>query len=187
MCGRAEIRNEINNGTAVDWCVPNPTFNVFPEWDYVQGRDWLDGATVSATVEGKPECVGSGISSKQGEDINTSFEMHFPPECVVVPGYKVIVTDGVTTRSLIVQKLGITNVDESANSVAGVADIGAVVNVSAYLTGYPNIDLNVTDGTWLADFNTRGVDLVGGTEPTCGNASIQDAEGNRTTVAWCVP
>jgi hypothetical protein len=104
-----------------------------------------------------------------------------------MPGDNVIVTDGVSTRSLIVQKLGVTSVDESANSLAGVAEIGADVNVSAYLSGYPTIVVNAADGTWLADFDTLGVDLVGGADPTCGNVSIQDAQGNRTAVAWCVP
>jgi len=184
MCGRAEVRDKIGNRTALDWCAPNPTFAVFPEWGYVQGWDWLEGVNVSASIEGKPACVGAGLSSKPGGGGSTSFEMHFPPECVVTAGDNVKVTDGVTTRSIVIQTLGITTVDAAANTVTGIADTGTVVQVSEYVPGYPTLAVTAAADTWLADFNTIGVDLLSG---DCGTTRILDDAGNATAADWCAP
>ncbi|MGW8179967.1 MAG: hypothetical protein ACWGQW_14575, partial [bacterium] len=53
MCGRADILDEAGNSTAVDWCVPNTRFTVFPERNYLEGFEWPDGAVVSISVAGK--------------------------------------------------------------------------------------------------------------------------------------
>jgi Tol biopolymer transport system component len=193
MCGRAEVRDKIGNRTALDWCVPNPTFSIFPAWNYVLGQNFRNGATVYGTIGGKladdgTPCATSGVANKPEGELNTYVEMYFwQPGCAPEVRDVVTLTDGDSTRTHIVRALTVTEVNEAENTVVGTADIGAVVNVSAYLPGFPTIDLTVMDGTWLADFDTLGVDLVGGTDLTCGNVRIQDEEGNTTAVAWCVP
>ena len=54
MCGRAEIRDEMGNSTAVDWCTPPPPPIPFiwadPNADYINGWNWPEGNTVTANL-----------------------------------------------------------------------------------------------------------------------------------------
>jgi len=180
MCGRSEIRDEQGNSTAVDWCIPNPTFLVSPEQEWFHGRDWPDGATVSITVEGKPECTTAK------ESWGASFSGSFGAGCDVVVGDTVTFFDGATTRTHTVRELGVTEVDKVANTVSGTAPIGEVVHVGLHGYGGTAQQLTVTDGTWLADFGLLDppFDLK---EGMCGRAEIRDDQGNSTAVDWCIP
>jgi hypothetical protein len=178
MGGRAQIYDEVGNGTAVDWYLPNPHFTIFPEWEWFDGMDWPDGATVGITVEGKDECTTAGVSE------GYFFNGGFPEGCDVAPGDVVTFADGTTTREHTVRNLAITDVDKGENTVAGTADPGAVVHVWVHEIGG---DLQPTageDGIWLADFDDSGVDLV---ENMGGRAQIYDEAGNGTAVDWYIP
>ena len=94
MGGRAEIRDGEGNATAVDWWLPNPRFVVFPEWEWYDGLDWPDGATVDITVEGKAECTTSGTSG------GNFFNGGFPEGCDVQAGDTVIFSDGIESDFL---------------------------------------------------------------------------------------
>jgi hypothetical protein len=178
MCGRAEIGDEFGNATAVDWCIPNPRFTVWPESDRMDGGEWPDGP-VSVSVEGKPECSTTKISE------GGYFNEPFPEGCDITVGDKVTFSDGVTTRSHTVRNLAITGVDEAADTVAGTADIGEGVSVGVYdFSGESELQLTAEDGTWLADFTLTGTNLV---EGMCGYARVGDEVGNVTQADWCIP
>jgi hypothetical protein len=177
MGGRAEIRDASGNGTAVDWYIPNPHFTVFPEWEWFDGMDWPDGATLTITVENKPECEVA-VESWGG-----FFNGSFGEGCDLAIGDAVTFADGTTTRTHTVRNLAVTTVDAEANTVAGTADDGAVVYAWVHEFGY-DMQITVEGGTWLADFGSLGFDLL---EGMCGRSEIRDGDGNATAVDWCVP
>jgi hypothetical protein len=51
--------DEDGDNTISGYYIPNPRFTVFPEWEWFDGLDWPDGATVTITVAEKPECETS--------------------------------------------------------------------------------------------------------------------------------
>jgi hypothetical protein len=178
--------DEDGDGTSFDYWVPNPRFTVFPEWEYVEGWEWLDGAMVTASVSGKPECTVEGLSGYPEWDPWTTFvSMGFPEGCDVMAGDVVTLTNAAATRKHLVQNLAVTGVDMTADTVEGIADPGAQVHVWPHEFG--EYELQPTageDGSWLADFTSLGFDLQ---EGMCGRAEIRDEAGNATAVDWCVP
>jgi len=184
--GRAEIRDEAGNATAVDWQIPDPRFTVFPEWEYVEGWDWLDGATVTAAIEGKPECSVEGMAGYPEWDPWTTFvSMNFPEACDVVAGDVVTLTDGATMRTHTVRDLAIAALDIAADTISGTADAGAALHVWPHGFGEYEVQPAAdADGAWLADFGAVGFDLQ---EGMCGRAEIRDEAGNTTAVDWCTP
>ena len=185
MAGRTEIRDEVGNATAVEWRIPSPHFSVFPDWKYVEGYEWPDQVTMTATINGKPECSAQGtVGYPEWDRWNTLVSMNFPQECHIEVGNVVTLTDGATTRTHTVRNLAITAVDKAANTVSGTADAGAQVHVWAH--GYNELVTTTgEDGTWLADFDSIGIDLL---EGMCGRAEIRDEMGNATAAPdWCIP
>jgi len=173
---RAEIRDEMINATTVDYWIPNPHFTVFPKWEWFDGLEWPDGATVDISVAGKPVCATSSVSS------GFFFNGGFPEGCNLVIGDVVVFTDGDAVRTHTVQNLNVTAVDVAADTVAGVADPGAVI----YVWPHEGPEVQVTadaGGEWLADFSGL-FDIVAATE---GRSEIRDEAGNATAVDWLVP
>jgi hypothetical protein len=177
MGGRVEQYDEDGDATSVDWWIPNPRFTVFPEWEWFDGMDWPDGATVDITVDGKPKCAVAA------ESLSGFFNGSFGEDCDVEIGNTVTFTDGETIRTHTIQNIAITVVDKVANTVAGTADVGALIYAWVHEYGY-EMQLTVEDGTWLADFGSAGLDLV---ENMGGRAEIRDEFGNATAVDWWIP
>ena len=175
--GRSEIRDPVGNGTAVDWYVPNPRFTVFPEWEFFDGLDWPDGATVTITVAGKAECEATRQSW------GGFFNGNFGEGCDVEVGDTVTFTDGATTRTHVVRNLTVTSVDETDDTVAGTADEGEVVYVWPHETGQQLFVTVGASGAWQVDF-TEQYDILAG---SAGRAQIPDESGNATAVDWSVP
>lgn len=179
--GRAQIYDELGNSTAVDWSTPapppNPHFTVFPEWEFFDGLDWPDGANVSISVEGKPEC------SLQRESWGGFFNGNFPEGCDLMVGDVVTFTDGVTTRTHTVRNLAATGVDEASNIVSGTSDPYETVYVWQHEPG-EQIPVEANEsGEWLADLS--GVyDIRPGSS---GRSEIRDEVGNATAVDWSLP
>lgn len=154
-----------------------PHMVVFPEWEFFDGLDWPDGATVSISVADKPVC------SVEKESWGGFFNGNFGDGCDLVIGDEVTFSDGTTTQKHIVQNLSVTQADAATDVVAGTADEGAVVSVWPHETGLPETVTVGADGSWSIDF-TSTFDLAVGTE---GRAQINDENGNATAVDWRVP
>lgn len=174
--GRSEVRDEQGNSTAVDWYVPNPRFVVFPEWEWFDGLDWPDGATVNITVDGKPEC------STAQESWGFFFNGSFGEGCDIVFGDQVTFAAGDIVLTHTVQILAVTEVDLPADTVDGTAGPGAIVQVWPHETGQTLEVMAIEDGRWQADF-TGIFDLV---EGSCGRSQIVVGV-NATAVDWCGP
>lgn len=163
--------------TQFGWFVPNPRFTVFPEWEWFDGMDWPDGATVTINVEGKPDCT------TKKESWGYFFNGGFPLGCDVAIGDTVTFTDGETIRTHIVRNLTVSNVNLAEDIVAGTADEGAVVYVWPHATGHQLESIANANGNWQVDF-TGVFDLIMG---EYGRSEVRDEFGNSTAVDWGVP
>jgi hypothetical protein len=182
--GRAESRDEAGNATAVDWRIPYPHFSVFPVWEYVEGYEWPAGATVTASIEGTPECVTEGVANyPEWDPWNTFVSMNFPETCDIQAGEVVTLTDGETTRIHTVQNLAITGANATEDTVSGAADEGVLITVWPHATGEQLQATADSSGMWQVDFTGR-FDLVPGAG---GRSEIRDEAGNATAVDWYVP
>jgi hypothetical protein len=160
--------------------IPNPHFTVFPEWGWLEGYEWPDGALVDVEVTGMPECTTSEISS------DGFFGVGFSEGCTVGVGDEVLISDGSTNRTHTVQQLAIDGADEISDAVIGTADFNTeLYTLHAWIH---EVDgsykaLTLENGSWLADFSA--FDLLPG---MCGRVEINDNEyGNGTAEDWCVP
>lgn len=187
--GRAEIRDDAGNATAVDWYVPNPHFAVFPEWESIEGWEWPAGAVVHLTIEDpatlqSPDYSGDEPVGPTPWDPNQLWvQFNFANTYDMKPGDIVTLDDSVTARTHTVRNLGITAVDREANTVAGIADVDETVYVWPHATGQQLQATVGASGTWQVDF-TGIFDLV---PNECGRSEIRDEAGNATAVDWCVP
>lgn len=118
-------------------------------------------------------------------DPRTYVHFDFAGEYDLKVGNIVTVTDGTTGRTHVVHNLSVMAVDAAADTIAGTAGAGAVVQVWPH--GFnQTATVQVTagdDGAWLADFDGL-FDLVAGTD---GRSQILDGAGNATAVDWAAP
>ncbi|OGN92690.1 MAG: hypothetical protein A2Z71_02800 [Chloroflexi bacterium RBG_13_50_21] len=178
-CGRTQVYDEDGNGTAVDWCVPNPYFTIFPETGRFEGFNWPDGAIVTITVGGREDRCTSTVESWGG-----FFDGGFPEGCgELYASNQVRMTDGTTTLQHTVRNLSISEWNTNADTLTGWAYRGAQVVV--WLHGYDYAVLTPiagSDGSWMADFSTIPFDLDYGIG---GRVMIYDIDdGNATAVDW---
>lgn len=181
MQGAVEVWfDEFNDSTIFNWYIPNTRFTVFPEWEWFDAYDWAEGATVTVTIAGKPQC--SFARQSPGDFFNGDF----PEGCDVQIDDMVTFTDGETTRTHTVQNLAVTKANHDDNTIKGTANPGAEVYVWPHATGEQQLAIAKTNGAaqgkWTVDFS--GIyDLTPG---ECGRSEIRDEFGNSTAVDWCI-
>ncbi len=168
--------------THVNWRVPNPHFWVNTDGfgsAGVVGNEWASNGSVTIEVESTVESPDATWPT--GPD--GSFNM--PPQVMVVEGDLVTVTDGSSTKTLIVSSLGVA-VDAEADTVSGSAPEGTVVSVDVF--GGPNQEVVANSSeVWTADFSPDSgfeFDLIPGTH---GSALLSDNDGDATNLGWRVP
>ncbi|NIN96005.1 MAG: hypothetical protein GTN93_13310, partial [Anaerolineae bacterium] len=174
--------------TRIGFYVPATRFTVFPEWNYLEGYEWPDGAEVSITVEGKEDCsTGATAGYPEWDPWNTFFSLNFPEGCVIEVGDSITLSFGMLNLTHIVQSLAITEVDTEANTVAGTADFDPeqyMLHTWIHDIEDSYMQLTAEGGIWLADFGSLGFDLdvnMGG------RVEIVDEHSNATAVDWYIP
>lgn len=185
--GRAEIRDEFYNGTAVDWYVPNPRFTVFPDWEYVEASDWPLGTLVTATVDHpdtseSPDCSAFASSAHPDWDPNAMVAQIQFQDCDIQAGDEVVVSGETATKATTVTNLAVTSVNPVTNVVAGTGATGEVVYVWPHETGQ-QVSVKAVGGVWQVDF-TGMYDIVPGSG---GRAQQIDDDGDDTAVDWYLP
>jgi hypothetical protein len=177
--GRAQAPDGFGNATATDWQAPSPRFTVFPEWEFFDGLEWPDGASVAITVDGKPECT------VEKESWGFFFNGNFGEGCDVQAGDTVAFTDGVTAKSTIVTTLAVTWYDLTEDFLGGTASPDQEVH--AWVHGIdPSFMITTPDdvGDWGVDFGDVDYDLAPG---SAGRAEQVDPDGDATAVDWTIP
>src|SRR5574341_652113 len=171
---------------------PGAFLIAFPEFEAVEGWEWPEGAVVHLAIDdlttaASPDFEQDGtMAMTTWGDPRTCVSFDFADTYDLKMGDIVMVTDGTTGRTHVVRSLSVTEVDAAADTVAGTADAGAVIQVWPH--GFdPIATVQVTagaDGAWLADFRAVGFDLE---EGLGGRSRILDEAGNATAVDWTAP
>lgn len=95
-------------------------------------------------------------------------------------GDEVTLSDGTTTRHLVVSILTIDAVDVEADTVQGVAEPGEQVDLPTLGEGRVSVTAD-SNGYWLADFRQIGFDLLPGMGVI---AEVFDEDGDLTSFEW---
>jgi regulation of enolase protein 1 (concanavalin A-like superfamily) len=166
---------------------PVPWLIAFPENNAVEGWEWPEGATVYLTIDNAPEdFIREGIAEVTSwGDPRTYVRFDFWEDYDLQAGDVVTLTDEFgTIATHTVQNLMVTEVNADSDTVAGAADVEAVVQVWPH--GFDQdffIEDTAEDGTWFADFGALGFHVI---EETGGRSQIV-VDGNATAVDWNAP
>jgi hypothetical protein len=163
-----------NDATNADWRVLHPTISVDAHANDAWGGDFLADVTITLT-RGLETCTA--VSDERGE---FGFDLRNCPTPIdLAVGDLVSMTDGSTTKDVMIVNLAVTGVDPALDTVSGTADSGIDVQV---WTHHGGDSVTVTGATWVADFSGL-FDLVPGTG---GVARHFDGEGDATSAEWRV-
>ena len=142
--------------------VPNPHFNVIPQYDHIWGHEWEPNANITININD-----GAYFNDV---DFITNEDGYFNTDDIITHNIEVgdviEVSDGTIARAHTVIDLLITTVDYSSDTVDGFVDVndpalqGVSVSVNNKLIDdhhpYRWLDLDQIDpitGTWQADFS----------------------------------
>ncbi|HLO33506.1 MAG TPA: ABC transporter substrate-binding protein [Anaerolineales bacterium] len=183
--------------------VPHPNIGANVKDNNIAGDEWLLGRPVTLTVDHPAN--GAGIDFQQQQtpqpapwDSNQTYVQFDLGNFQVQPNDHVEMSNGLITKSLVVQYLEVTGINLDTNTVSGLADPG--VEVFAQVEGPDGWALrrvtSAQNGAWSADFSTPGtgsdeqqvVDITYGMNT---NAHRQDEDGDYTEFGfaadWVAP
>jgi hypothetical protein len=164
-----------------------PWLRAHPVWDSVDAWDWPQDAVLHLTIDDPATPAAPDFEMDLPGEVDPdlgSVWFDFAGLYDLKPDDEVTVSDGTTTRQLIVSSLMIDAVDVAANTASGTAEAGASVRLPA--PPPPDQALFVTadgSGAWAADFDDIGFDLVAGTTVI---AEVYDEDGDLTSFAWAL-
>ena len=142
------------DATGVWWALPS--FTAAPDDDWVQSMNsWTPGSTVSLTIE---DASGVVYSDSQVADPGGGyFNFNLGGVFDLQRGQTVTVTDGTTTKTLVVTNPDVTELNADANLVSGTAEPFAQLDVGAAPNPWSEESWRgVTAdaaGAWTADFS----------------------------------
>ena len=163
----------------------SPYLVASPNHDWVDGYDWPEGVTIDLYIDDDANLENGSLFHVSGEIGAGEHWVNFELREVfnIQAGHHVTMTDGTTTKILLVSNLVVTNANPDTDTVSGTADPGSEVHVWIEGCGDP-CDVRVTadSGTWLVDFPDGTLD-----PGTWYPAEQEDEDGDRTQVPWLVP
>ena len=188
MGSEARQCDEDGECTTYGWSIPNPTIQAQLGNNRVGGWEWPPGETV--TVEIDDPATGSNpdysanatVGVAEWDPEQTWFEINFQGLYDLKSGDLVTVSHGTTSKTLTVAPLEITEVDHDLDTVSGITNPGAELNVWIHEESFPEISLTAdeTTGEWTADFSGLW-DILPRTD---GAAAQYDEDGDETWVGW---
>ncbi len=176
----ANQSDEDGDSTWAGRSIPNPRFQVNPQWNEIGGWEFAANAEVTIVVGEllDPDFTTSVIASESGE-----FSINTIPGYDVMPGDVVTVSDGVTTKTHVVTSLTVSAVDADTDTVYGTAEPGSWVGVAPSMDwfGMPyGVLADEITGEWVADFS--GIyDIFHG---LTGSAVQFDDDSDATSLDW---
>lgn len=186
-----------NDGTMIQWSIPNPNFGARVLEDRVEGWQWPLGGTVTVEINNpstpaNPDYTDTTTVAPAPWDPNqTWFNLDFNGQFDLKPGYVVRVTDGLFDKTHTVTTYRITSINIDADVVSGTATPGSIVDLWI-CDGGPCANRTETtnpSGIWSANFSVPGdqdweqvlYNIVAG---TTGDSAQWDAENDGTMIQW---
>jgi hypothetical protein len=188
--GEANESDADGDSTQRSWGIPNPRFHVGVDEDpqQVWGNEWTPGDLITATVKGvgypNVATVGSGPedSGQFGFDLFAA-----TGGVVVVPDDVIVIEDeSGNSKTHTVTSVAVTSIDEAGDSVSGIAEVGAWVDVQIHDACGLGIEAD-SGGNWTVAFTPDSgceVDIGPGTN---GSATEHDDDGDATQIQWGIP
>jgi|GEM_PF-6056007 len=184
--GAADRRDdEQRAATRIHWDVaelPEPFFNVKPEFDHILGDDWPVGEDISIEIyehEDSEETLHE--VSTEADDVG-----HFNLENIgfdIQPGHWLEVRSEDVEKTHEVREIAISEVDTEDNTVSGTTDKDSLIQVAAYsCEDDSTLEVIADEGNWGVDF-TEHYSIEAG---SYGSAWQPDDEGDATWVDWRV-
>lgn len=168
------------NATYMEWEVPDPKIVVDYEKDLIDGWDWWPGVSVTLNI-------GSYNASAKATWDDGDFEFDLAGIKDIKPGDEVIVSDGTTTKSLIVSNLVITDFDEATDQLYGISDPDRWLSMIAFEVdssiGFFTAMQADSLGQWSADYSGQ-VEMAPGTN---GWVTQDDGDGDLTHIDYVLP
>jgi Leucine-rich repeat (LRR) protein/ABC-type glycerol-3-phosphate transport system substrate-binding protein len=153
--GWSTQRDASGNRTRVDWRVLNPHFYARITQNNMEGNDWPVGASVTLTIDDPGNETGVDFTDTQVVDGGNTVRFNSLGGLTLAPGMEITMTDGTTTRTMIVSPLTAT-VDLANDTISGTADPNSPVNVwvGGQPGGYPMRRTTADSlGNWQVDFS----------------------------------
>ncbi|MFZ5920951.1 MAG: BMP family ABC transporter substrate-binding protein [Chloroflexota bacterium] len=168
------------DSTVYFWRVPNPTFAVRVNSNWIEANGWELGASLILEIDDPDNGPGVDYTDTQiveeapWDPNQTYVEIHFEGLYDAQPEDVVTLTDGVTSKTHIVTSIEITGYDLENDLVFGIADPDSY-DLLVYACGDGNCSTRHVDsdgdGNWMADFGNPGAqddeqdtyDIAGGT------------------------
>ncbi len=174
--GRSEVRDEQGNSTAVDWSILNPHIWADPICECVNGWEWNAGDTITIQVfdQDGNEFTLQNSSQVYAPDAGVFFDLS-PEGIDLQPGYRIVMSDGYTTKELMVTNLAITKIDITANTISGNYDPAFALDINVW--DQERLNLEFGGQQWVATFSD--LPLSAG-----GEAFQTDEDGDQTGFGW---
>ncbi|NLG99481.1 MAG: cadherin-like domain-containing protein, partial [Chloroflexi bacterium] len=199
--GWAAETDSNGNRTIVDWRIANPWIEANLTGNWVQARDWPDGAELALTINDpsngdnvdKTATATVGPAPWNPNETMADFDLE---GFDLQPDFILEVTDGTngTTRTMTTANLGVTGFDISTDTITGVGDADLEVQVCVDLSDncYSRYATPESTKVWAVDYANPGSredeqDLTDLRAGSFGWAAQNDPQGNRTRIDWKVP
>jgi hypothetical protein len=167
---------------------PLPFIIAWPEWDWVEGIGWPEGAVVQLIIDDDEDPFNPPLYSTTAESVTNPWN---PDETLVgfnlndvvdlIAGHAVVMIYEDTVKVHFVTGLEVGAIDPLADTVSGTAEPYSGVDLWVHRT--PGTDIWAEadgDGSWTADFSA-----VYDVEPGTGGIAAQfDEDGDGTFVEW---
>jgi hypothetical protein len=178
--GVAVQQEEDLDATWVNWQIPLPTLAAHPDYDYIEGYDFILDATVTLNIN-SVDAATATVGQNPNNPAQTYVVFNLQGAYDLVPGDVVSLSDGDTTKKHTVTGLAYKEADPATETVKGTTDTPAFdVQVWAHADPQNSYTVVTPDGggDWSA---TLTFDIVPGTN----GAAIQaDEDSDMTWINW---
>jgi hypothetical protein len=156
--GHARIEDEDGDATQENWSPSYLEASIDRPGHSIKGYGWTDGSSVSLTIDNPSNGTGMDYTDIQVSELNEwgEYQVQFDlGDFRLETGAAVTLTDGVSSQTLNVAYLDITDVDTDNDRIYGKAEPGNMVEVESPQHAR-RIVVADSSGNWMADFSIAG-------------------------------
>jgi multiple sugar transport system substrate-binding protein len=189
--GYVQVDGQDGSVTWVSFQVLNPAITAAPSNDWISGEEWPINATVTIEIDDPATPDNPDFSITQIATAEAEWRPNKPggyfqywSEYDFSAGDTITLSDGITTKSLVVSGVQITTIDVDNDVIAGVTAPDR--NMWVFVSGIDGVMREIvsdSSGNWSVEF-TGYYDIQPGTE---GSLKVFDGDQDMTHVDWRVP